>query len=107
MLRDSGLRVKSPPISVEVRFTPLPSSPGQGEVPGHPQQVHGDPRHSLLRDAEAARGAGVREEPRAAASARVSAAAEEGEGEREPAGASAGPRPLLTSQQRGLSRLEK
>lgn len=57
----------------------LPSA-GQGEIPGHPQQVHGDPWHCVLRDAAATRGASLCQEPRAAATARVPAAAEEGEG---------------------------
>lgn len=105
VLWDGSLRVKSPPTTVvgsapsSGAVHPLLSSLGQGEVPGHPQQVHGDPRHSLLRDAAAARGPGICEEPWAAAAARVSAAAEEGEGGREPAEVSVGPRPPLTSQQ--------
>lgn len=53
VLWNSSLRVKSPPKTMVGGhllpwFTPLPSSPGQGEVPGHPQQVHGDPWDSLL-----------------------------------------------------------
>lgn len=86
MFQASGSRTKShPPQGFGGGQPPKSlrhSSAGQREVPGHPQQVHGDPRHGVLRDAEAAGGAGLREEPRAAAAARVPAAAAEGEGGR-------------------------
>lgn len=70
------------------RLRPLP---GEGEVPGHPEQVHGDPRHRVLREPAAARGPGLREEPRPLAAARVPAAATQGQSEPPPAPSSPQP----------------
>ncbi|KAI2585280.1 alpha-1,6-mannosylglycoprotein 6-beta-N-acetylglucosaminyltransferase B [Homo sapiens] len=36
----------------------------EGEVPGHPEQIHGDPWHRVLREPAAPRGASLCEEPR-------------------------------------------
>lgn len=70
-----GVRFLSPPLPV----------PGEGEIPGHSEQVHGDPRHRVLREPAAPRGPGLREEPRPLATARVPAAAAQGQSEPRPA----------------------